>query len=398
MAKRKPPDLAGAAWLREPRLQHVLAVLNATGGEARVAGGAVRNALLGVPIADVDIATTLLPQHVVRRSEAAGFAVHPTGIEHGTVTVVHQHKPFEVTTLRRDVTTDGRRATVAFTENWMEDAVRRDFTMNAIYCDAAGKIYDFTDGYRDILNHRVRFVGLPSRRIREDYLRILRFFRFHAHFGNGAVNAEGLAACARWRRGIASLSAERIRQEFFKIIVAPRAVATLELMAEVRILPFVLPFRPEWRVLRRLPADAVLRLAALAAAPNELQEHLRLSNSDAKRLQAIAEAPDITPDFLPQERRRLLYHLGTQTFSDAVRLTWARSRAKLDDKEWRRILALPENWPVPKFPLSGKDLGNVGLAPGPAMDETLRALEDWWIASDFKPTREDLLVRAKARM
>jgi poly(A) polymerase len=397
MATLQPPDLAGQHWLREPRLQRVLEMLNENGGEARIAGGAVRNALLRVPVADVDIATTLQPQEVVRRAVAVGFAAHPTGIDHGTVTIVHHHMPFEITTLRRDVTTDGRRATVAFTTDWAEDAARRDFTINAMYCDASGKIYDFTDGYKDVLKRRVRFVGLPSRRIREDFLRILRFFRFHAHFGRGAIDTQGLAACARLRRGIAGLSAERIRQELFKLLVAPRAIETLKSMAEVRVLPFVLPYEPHWRVLQRLPADAVLRLAALAASPGEMQEHLRLSNGDARRLQAISEAPAITPDFRPAERRRVLYHLGAPAFADAVRLTWARSRARLDDPGWRGLFALAADWPVPKFPVSGKDLASIGLAPGPSMGETLRALEDWWIASDFKPTREALLARAKPR-
>ena len=378
-------------------MQRVLAVLNSDGGEARIAGGAVRNALLGVAVADIDVATTLAPQEVVSRCEAQEFAVHPTGIEHGTVTVVNSHMGFEVTTLRRDVTTDGRRATVAFTDDWAEDASRRDFTMNALYCDSAGKIYDYTDGYGDILKRRVRFVGLPSRRIREDYLRILRFFRFHAHYGKGAPDAAGLASCARLRRGISGLSAERIRHELFKLLVAPRAVDTLKIMAEARILGFVLAFEPNWRVIGRLPPDAVLRLAVLSASPLTLQEKLRLSNGDAKRLRAIVEAPKLTPDFRPQERRRVLYHLGAQAYSDAVRMAWAQSRASTDAPDWRALLALAEQWPVPKFPVTGKDLQAIGLAPGPAMGETLRVLEDWWIASDFKPTRDALLARAKPR-
>lgn len=391
----EPPSLAAADWLQQRRVQAVLALLNGDGGEARVAGGAVRNALLGLPVADIDIATTLHPEEVTRRCAAAGFAVHPTGIDHGTVTVVAHHQPFEITTLRRDVSTDGRRATVAFTGNWAEDASRRDFTVNAMYCDAAGKIYDFTDGYKDILRRKVRFVGRPTQRIKEDYLRILRFFRFQAAYGAGAPDAEGLSACVRLRKGLAGLSAERIRQELLKLLVAPRAVAVLKVMAAAEILPLVLDATANWRTLGRLPADAILRLAALARDVTSLREPLRLSNDEARRLLAISEAPAVTPDYRPAERRRILYHIGPQAWRDAAMLCHAQSRAALDDPHWLELVKLADDWPLPKFPVTGRDLQAAGFLPGPAMGEALRKLEDWWIASDFKPTREELLLRAK---
>ncbi len=392
---REQPSLAGAPWLADTRVQAILALLNAEGGEARVAGGAVRNALLGVPVADIDIATTLSPQEVKRRCLARQFAVHPTGIEHGTVTVVVQHMPFEVTTLRRDVSTDGRRATVAFTGDWAEDAGRRDFTMNAMYCDAAGNVYDYSDGYKDVLHRKVKFVGTPSRRIREDYLRILRFFRFHATYGKGAPDAAGLAACTRLRKGIENLSAERIRQELLKILVAPRAVETLKVMAASHILERVLDHVPAWRMIARLPADSVLRLSALARHSAGLRNRLRLSNEEARRLQQIAEAPTLTPELHAHERHRILYALGAEAWRDAVHMSLAQSRAPLDHPAWRELLMVPDRWPMPTFPVSGRDLQAAGLAPGPAMGQTLRSLEDWWIASDFKPTREELLARAK---
>lgn len=396
--RRKAPDLpslAGESWLGDHRLQSLLALLNEAGGEARIAGGAVRNALLGLAVADVDVATTLPPGEVLRRCGLSGFAVHPTGIDHGTVTVVVHHMPFEVTTLRRDVTTDGRRATVAYTADWAEDAARRDFTMNAMYCDAVGKIYDFTEGYGDILRRRVRFVGAPSKRIREDYLRILRFFRFHAHYGNGAPDPKGLTACTRLRNGLKGLSAERIRQELLKLLVAPRAVETLKIMQSAGILKHILDAAPDWRAMKRLPPDAMLRLFVLARDPASLQEHLRLSNEQAKRLQAMSEAPLLSPDFRDTERRRILYHIGPQVWRDAVHLSWARSRVPLDDPRWQALAVLPDEWPIPKFPVTGRDLQAAGFAAGPALGEALRKLEDWWIASDFKPAREDLLARAK---
>ncbi len=403
MATHKPrqielPSLAQANWLAEPRLQALLAVLSAEGGEARVAGGAVRNALLGVPVSDIDIATTLSPADVSQRCQHAGFAVHPTGIEHGTVTVVNARMPFEVTTLRRDVTTDGRRATVTFTGDWAADAARRDFTMNAMYCDANGKIYDFTDGYEDIQKRKVKFVGGAARRIREDYLRILRFFRFHAHYGKGKPDTEGLAACVRLRKGIRNLSAERITAEIFKLLAAESPTPVLRVMHASGILKEFMSRAPEWHTLRRVKPDLIHRLFALNGGSADFGPSIRLSNQQAKRLRDLSEAPRLAPAFNPAERRHLLYILGEQSFSDAVALSWARSRAAMDDRGWQALTDLPTGWSIPTFPLTGKDLQRAGLAPGPAMGQTLRALEQRWIASDFALSRADLIAQAQIEM
>lgn len=389
------PSLHKAAWLNEPRLQQVMAVIKLGGGEVRVAGGAVRNALLGVPISDVDLATTMLPQDVMRVCKEAGFGVHPTGYEHGTVTVVNGGVPFEVTTLRRDVETDGRRAVVAFTSDWVEDAVRRDFTMNAMYCDAAGKIYDFTNGYVDLLRNRIRFVGDANARIKEDYLRILRFFRFHARFGKGAPDRNALDACAKLKSGLKKISAERIRQEIFKLVVAPRAVPTLKIMAALDVLKIIIPYTDDWRLIGRLPDDAMLRLYALAKKPENLQDILRLSNAEAQRIDELAAAPDLSPQFKPPEQRAMLYHLGEQAWQDSVELSWARGRASKLNPQWQALLELPKHWPILKLPINGQDLLEAGIASGPYMGEMLRSLEDWWVASDFAPTREELLERLK---
>lgn len=385
------PNLRNEAWLQGAELQALLRVLALAGGEGRVAGGAVRNALLEEDVTEIDVATTLSPSAVIDACSAAKFAVHPTGIDHGTVTVVVRGMPFEVTTLRRDVATDGRRATVKFTDDWRDDAARRDFTINAMYADADGNIYDYTDGYRDIVNRRVRFVGMASARIKEDYLRILRFFRFHARYGKGAPDAAGLAACVRLRKGIATLSAERIRQEMLKILVAPRAVPTLKVMSQNNILKIILPFEDEWRVIGRLPPDGLLRLAALAKAPESLKAAFRLSNDEGKRISHLIQAPILTPKLRDVERRRLLYELREQTWTDAVALAWARSRAQLDDPSWRALADLPSQWQRPIFPINGKDLQALGMDAGPALGRSLRQLEDWWIASDFLPRRDELL-------
>ena len=372
----KLPSLAAEAWLNEPALQRLFATLAAAGGEGRVAGGAVRNALLGEAVTEVDVATTLSPEQVTAACAAAGMKVHPTGIEHGTVTVVVDHHPFEVTTLRHDVETDGRRAKVRFTDDWDADAQRRDFTMNALYCDARGTVHDFVDGWPDVQRRRVIFVGDPEQRIAEDYLRILRFFRFHARYGHGAPDAAGLAACTRLKAGLDGLSAERIRQEMFKLMSAPGAVDTLKLMAGQGILSQLLPYTEDWRVLQRLGADPLLRLAVLA-----------------KRLEALASLLPPSPALRPTEQRAILYHMGPEAWRDLVQVAWARSDAASDDAEWKTLLELPERWSIPVLPVSGRDLLAAGMSPGPEIGVMLSKLEDWWVASDFQPSRDELLKR-----
>ena len=290
--------------------------------------------------------------------------MHPTGIDHGTVTVTHKGAAFEVTTLRRDVETDGRHAVVAFTTDWAEDAARRDFTINAMYCDADGKIYDFTNGYADICKRKVKFVGRASLRIREDYLRILRFFRFHARYGKGAPDEAGLKACVRLKKGLRELSVERVRQELLKLLAAPAAVKTLKLMAATGILKIILPHTDEWRVMKRLPVDVMLRLFMLAKEPSALQERLRLSNAEAKRLASMAEAPHVSPVLTAAERRRMLYQLGPEAWVDAVHLSWARGRAKPDDADWQSLLDLPSQWLVPVMPINGAALLAAGFHCG----------------------------------
>jgi poly(A) polymerase len=388
--RRKVPSLARQAWLRDERLQSLLRVLNSE-GEARVAGGAVRNALLGVPVADVDVATTLAPTDVMQLCKAKGFGVHPTGVEHGTVTITVEKHPFEVTTLRRDIETNGRHAVVLFTNDWAEDAARRDFTVNAMYCDAVGKIFDFTNSYEDIQKRRVRFVGHPSWRIKEDYLRILRFFRFHARYGKGSPDKDGLKACTRLKAGLAHLSAERVRQEMLKLLEAPRAIETLKVMSRTGILKKIIPYTEEWRVLDRLPQDGILRLFALSKGPTQLKDRFRLSNAQGQRIDALMVAPDVSPALSKAEQRRLIYQLGADGWKDAVALSQAKSRASLTDRPWRAMLKLADSFQRPEFPVSGHDLTEKGITPGPKMGQLLRDLEDWWLASDFKPGKDELL-------
>jgi poly(A) polymerase len=395
------PSLADQPWLTDSAVQRVLAALAQAGGEARIAGGAVRNALMGEPIADIDIATTLAPEEVVEVGEAARFGVHPTGIEHGTVMLVAGGRPFEVTTLRVDIETFGRKARVAFTDSWEADARRRDFTMNALYCSAEGEIFDPVEGYPDILRRRVMFVGDPEERIKEDFLRILRYFRFQARYGVRARHEASLKACVKLKAGLDRLSAERIRQEFFKLLVGPRAVPVLWLMAQHHVLEHILPhgddFQPIARMVRiddflKLAPDPLLRLVLVAEDALALRERLKLTNAETERLKSLARHPAPDPKLRPHERRVVLYQMGKQAFRDAVRLAWARSKASVNNGGWRQLLAAADDWLRPVFPLNGNDLIARGVT-GSAVGEALRQLEDWWITSDFQPDKNALLAR-----
>lgn len=391
----KLPSLPRARWLKEPSLQRVFAIVAGAGGEARVAGGAVRNALLDEPIGDIDIATTLQPQEIMTAFKAAGLSVHPTGIEHGTVTVVVDHKPYEITTLRRDVETDGRRAVVAFTDNWKEDALRRDFTINALYCDAAGIIHDHVDGYADIQRKRIIFVGTPAARIREDNLRILRFFRFLAAYEKMTADQASLATCVRMKKGLLELSAERIAREMFKLLVGPKAVPVLKLMAKHKVLKLIVPHTDEFRVIGRLPPDPLLRSFALAKKPESLREAWRLSNNQAKRVEYLLQGTALTPKLRENEQQKLLYAMGSEAWRDSVHLAWAKSRASQTDRAWQRMLKLSSRWMPPSFPVTGRDLLDLGFPSGPDLGRELKRLEDYWIGTDFKSTKDELLESIK---
>ena len=391
----KLPSLSRAKWLKVPGLQRVFALIADAGGEVRVAGGAVRNGLLGEPVGDIDIATTLPPQKIMEIFKAAGISVHPTGIDHGTVTVVVDHIPYEITTLRRDVETDGRRAVVAFTDDWKEDALRRDFTINALYCDARGKIFDYTGGYADTLRKRIIFVGSPKLRIDEDKLRILRFFRFLAAYGKMTADPASLAACVRFRKGLLGLSAERIAREMFKLLIGPKAVPILKLMAKHKVLKFIISHTEEFRVIGSLPRDPLLRAFVLAKKPETLREAWRLSNNQAKRIESLLQGAALSPKLRESEQRKMLYAMGSEAWRDSVHLAWAKSRASLTDRGWQRLLKLPSRWVIPSFPITGRDLIALGFPSGPDLGRELKRLEDRWLSTDFKLTKNELLQSIK---
>lgn len=377
------------------------ALENARPGSARYVGGCVRNALLGEPVADIDIATQLVPDDVTRVMRAAGIAVHPTGIEHGTLTVVADNKPYEITTLRRDVETDGRRATVAFTEDWAEDAQRRDFRMNALYADQAGAVFDPTGGgLDDLAARRIVFVGDPDTRIREDYLRILRFFRFYAWYGHTAPDADGLAACGALREGLDGISVERIWMETRKLFAAPEPISAIEAMEASGVLAQIYPEARGLSLLRRLVAlekaqghapDAMLRFLSLfwkdAAATRAVANRLKVSNDERDRLVWPAEDQSpMSPDMAPHDVRVAVYRLGAQVVTDRARLLWAET----DDPACADLIDLAEGWQKPSLPLTGADLVARGFKPGPAMGEALRKAENAWISSDFTLNADEL--------
>ncbi|RWP48839.1 CCA tRNA nucleotidyltransferase [Mesorhizobium sp.] len=413
-----PVSLAGKAdWLGEKHLQRLLAALAHGGEEARVAGGAVRNALISQPVADVDIATTCLPDETIRRAEAAGFKAVPTGIEHGTITIVAGGKPFEVTTLRADIETDGRRAKVSFGRDWKADAQRRDFTINALYAEADGTVVDLVGGIADIEARRLRFIGDPEARIREDYLRILRFFRFFAWYGDGRPDAEGLKACARLKEGLSQLSVERVWSELKKLLAAPDPSRALLWMRQASVLTSVLPESEKWGIdaihaLTRTEKDLgwtpdpLLRLEAIVppdvARMKTLAERLRFSVSEAVRLRQWTLTAPVAPKTTEVELAKRLYRGDRQGFVDRLRLSLASARARaVEDNDalleaggFSRLLAFAGKWKKPDFPLKGADLTTLGASPGPKLGATLKNLENEWIESGFALDRGALLERA----
>lgn len=396
-------------WLDRSETRRLLAALDpdGAGGIARFVGGAVRDAYLGRPVKDVDVATVLTPEAVTERLEAAGIKVVPTGIDHGTVTAVIDKHPFEITTLRHDVETFGRHARVAFTDDWKADAERRDFTMNALYCDLGGRIYDPVDGIADLEAARVRFIGDAEARIREDALRILRFFRFHAWYGRGGPDAEGLAACVKRADDLKRLSAERVRDELLKLLAAPDPVSAIRQMSDLGILARVLSEAALFDRLAGLVAieaarngtDPIRRLGALLPEGGAgAGERLRLSKKEQIRLsEMIVPRDGIRPgakdEGLDRHSRADLYRLGRDSFIDHALLNWGADGSGPDDQRWRDFVDAAALWDIPRFPLRGRDLVGQGMSAGPELGDLLDALEAWWVAQDFEPGRDELLAR-----
>jgi len=393
--------------LDDPRLATLFAALAKTGAETRVVGGAVRDALFGLPPHEIDLATTALPEAVLAAARNAGLKGVPTGIEHGTVTIVVAGTPFEVTTLREDVETDGRYAVVRFGGDFEQDARRRDFTVNALSLTPDGKLHDYTGGLKDIAERRIRFIGDAATRIREDYLRVLRFFRFNASHGAGEFDREGLHESIVARENLARLSRERIRAEILKLLPARRAPEIMRVMSHAGIIEVLLGMGYPAR-LERLAAieaargnkgDAVLRLAAFSALVTEdadrLRDRLRLSNDEHARLAAAAKTLaalhgiDRPPPV--SHLREMLFLCGARPAADALALAHAESAAAPDDPQWLEAATYLHETPAPAFPVKGADLIALGVTPGRALGATLKTLQAKWIRAGFP--RDPVVVR-----
>jgi poly(A) polymerase len=407
---KKKLDPSREPWMRAAETRAVMDALTSGGGAARFVGGAVRNALLQREVGDIDIATPLLPQAVMRRLESARIRAVPTGIEHGTITAIVNGHAFEVTTLRRDVETDGRHAVVAYSAKWEEDAQRRDFTINALYASADGELFDFNGGLDDLDLGRVRFIGDPVARIREDYLRILRLFRFHAWYGKGEIDKDALHAATAERAGLRRLSGERIQKELLRLLGAEQPCPALHAMKIAGILAEILPDVASLDRFDALvsidaayffPADPVLRLAALAppipAIAEAVAVRLKLSNEHRDRIVDLAGAREkLSPDMPVHELRSLLYRLGTARVHDRILLAWSDDKDPSNTIAWRALLALADAWVRPRFPLTGRDVMAAGIPEGPLVGKVLSDVEEWWIANNFTDDESSLVERLKA--
>lgn len=388
-------------WMRDATTRQVMRALKAPGAEPRFVGGAVRDALLGRPPREIDIATPLGPETVMKRLTAAGIRAVPTGIAHGTVTAATPKRIFEITTLRRDVETDGRHAKVAFGVDWAADAQRRDFTMNALSLDGRGRLYDDVGGLADLKAGRVRFVGDPATRIHEDVLRLLRYYRFFAHYGKGAGDRAARAACHAAARLLPTLSAERIAAEFLKLLAAPDPLPALRMMRADGVLEVVLPESAALARLRQLvalepAADPIRRLAALIARDaGAVAERFKLSGAQRDRLEALAAKPPIALDADRPAQRRALYRWGAAIYADRVLLAAA---ARQRPRGVRKLLRLAQSWKSPRFPLRGRDLLAAGVAPGPQVGILLATLEAWWIKGDFRATAAQCRAELQRRL
>lgn len=368
-------------WEKDSHLNRLFQALKAGGGTPRLVGGVVRDTILGIPQDDYDIAINQTPLSATQSLKSAAISVIPTGIDHGTVTAVVDGHPYQITSLRTDLKTDGRRAEVAFTEDWVLDAARRDFTINALYADLDGTIYDPFQGLADLAAHCVRFIGDPEARIQEDYLRILRFFRFSAAYGKGQLHRPSLDACKKLARHVQMLAKERITQEFFKLLKAPYATQVLKVMVDTGVLKEFLPSPFDIQGMQNLrdnfESDALLNLAAAQVLPEVVFLSFRLSNEEKFRYKKMFA----TETVVSGNMQKLLYLHGPQAVSD-----WLKLQGNREQSFFEKV----ESYERPTFPLNGQDLIDRGIN-GPAIGKYLKQVEAWWIDSDFSKDRKACL-------
>lgn len=399
----------------EPDTGRLFGALNEAGHTIRFVGGCIRDTISGHPVSDIDLATDALPERVTEVLSAAKIQVVATGVDYGTVTALTGEQAYEITTLRKDVATDGRRAQVEFTDDWYEDAARRDFTFNALSADRDGRVYDYFNGLEDLNAGKVRFIGDALARVEEDYLRILRFFRFHAYFAKSGPDPESFSACRSAVTRVKALSGERIWNEFSRTLVAPKAVSVCQMMEEIGLLGLLLPVE---RVVPRVEAlstlekmlslepDPIRRLTALIA-PNrsetrKIAGRLKFSRADTRRLESlICNRGVLDVKINDLSLRRALYSSNSDQVCDFILLNWAdeiSSEAggmRRSQKAWRDIWEIASAWTSPEFPLNGRDIVEIGIEEGPLVGELLSDLEEWWVGQSFHPDREACLTKLK---
>lgn len=409
--KREYPNLKDRPWVRNRHVKKLFALFREAGFEARIVGGAVRNALLSRPVHEIDMAVNMPPEDVLSLGKSAGFNVVPTGLDHGTVTFIMGEAPsrsVEVTSLRTDVDTDGRHADIAFTNSWESDARRRDFTMNALYCNEEGEIYDPLGGIDDIISGKIIFIGDAQERVKEDYLRILRFFRFSAEFGQGTLDKIGLRACTKLQSGLEQLSVERIGQEFLKLLIASHAVPILQQLSntgiyqrlmpgvcDVSILKDVIHFEAHFSLapnpLRRLAAFLLPAYKKGALSAEVVQEKLSLSSRQCRVLNRIWDFALQGPATLSSDDfGKYIYFWGEDVSLDVMALLYGLGREK-DLSLWNDFFQFNLHFKMPVFPVSGDDLIHIGYAPGPKLGAELKRLEMSWVDSNFTLPPEELL-------
>ncbi len=415
--------LTKESWLSWPETHTLIEIFTAAEKEIRFVGGAVRDLLISKQVHDVDVATTASPQQVLGILQKADVRAIPTGLSHGTITAIIGEVSFEITTLRSDIKTFGRHAEVQFTDDWRQDSERRDFTINGLYCDVDGRVYDYHQGLEDLRHRRVRFIGDASKRISEDALRILRFFRFTAYYSENEIDGEGLAACHQHREMLQNLSGERIANEMFLLLNAPSAPDILDLMKEQQLTQFIFGYAINtrslltWRKIALLIDEpesqfalpipmiilALLCRSQKGAMDDFIISRWKLSNADADFLRYLTHAPAINHDVSEHKQKQILRQIGAAKFRALAVISWtehlaqASAQSKLLAAAYRPIIWLAEHWEIPQFPLSGGDLAALGLPAGPTMGAWLKQLEEWWEREGYSPSKEDILNRFKSQ-
>ena len=411
--------LALQPWMIASETKALFKALRAGGNEARFIGGCVRNAVIGLPVKDIDVATSETPHRVLKLLEAANIKAFPSGMEHGTVTAVINSMHYEITTLRIDVESRGRRATVAYTDDWVADALRRDFTINTISSNIEGDLFDPLSGINDLEKRRIRFVGSPRLRIEEDILRLLRFFRFHALFGGNAVDQTAIEACRSLAPRLNELSAERVHSELFKILEVPKPASAMTLMHNEQVLKYILPEAKNFNSLRMMVwiethftnidsinPDVLRRLAVMLpnddAGHQNIAKRLRLSNKQSSRLAIMTKnIHSPVPELSQLKRHQALYDLGPDNFRDLALLNWAQERSIKSQrpiertKLWVNLINDADAWQQPKFPIKGDDVKTLGLDQGPAVGEAIKKVKNWWRDGDFQADKKQCITQLK---